>query len=120
MQSRNHWQWPLLLGSLSLVGCAMSGFFFLAPFVGILGIVLVIVGSGLLTAHFQTPGGFPWPRRRAPSVVCGTCGYDLRGLAIGAPCPECGACRTCAHCGYSLSGLPSPVRCPECGSPSEE
>ena len=68
--------------------------------------------------------------------VCQSCGYPLRGLPAGNPCPECGASDqpdsdgqpapspprkvkppTCRGCGYLLKGLPSSGRCPECGGP---
>lgn len=30
-------------------------------------------------------------RRRVAATACASCGYDRRGLATGAPCPECGS-----------------------------
>jgi len=35
-------------------------------------------------------GLFYVTRRGRRAGVCGKCGYDLRGLAAGAKCPECG------------------------------
>ncbi|HWP39636.1 MAG TPA: hypothetical protein VNL70_01835, partial [Tepidisphaeraceae bacterium] len=40
-----------------------------------------------------------WPRTRRPDIAadfdfdrpCGNCGYNLRGLPVNAPCPECGS-----------------------------
>jgi hypothetical protein len=51
------------------------------------------------------------PGRRA----CFRCGYDRRGLAMGAPCPECGERGGCAWCGYDRRGLSETALCPECG-----
>jgi hypothetical protein len=34
---------------------------------------------------------FVWfPRRLIPIGCCRSCGYDLRGISAGQPCPECG------------------------------
>ncbi len=43
----------------------------------------------LITA---VPTSYIWirGRRRAPNT-CTSCGYSLAGLAVGAPCPECGS-----------------------------
>ena len=37
-------------------------------------------------------GSMAWNRRlaNAPEHICRRCGYDRRGLAENAPCPECG------------------------------
>jgi hypothetical protein len=49
------------------------------------------IGALVLTA-------VPWrldalARRRARAGLCPKCRYDLRGLSVGAPCPECGGVR---------------------------
>lgn len=74
-------------------------------------------------------------------LPCRSCGYNLRGLRFGRPCPECGEAAAlpgfeaepspppppkpgtpidedlaCAACGYNLRGLKYGSDCPECGA----
>ena len=76
-----------------------------------------------------------------PRLLCMACGYDLRGLAAGGKCPECGRPvassvtetthrvfkpqspveaaqgTTCVRCGADLSGCSSHIVCSDCGTP---
>jgi hypothetical protein len=45
--------------------------------------------SGLGLALCAWPIAAMWRGRRRPGD-CESCGYDRRGIAVGAPCPECG------------------------------
>ncbi|QQS08792.1 MAG: hypothetical protein IPK69_12540 [Phycisphaerales bacterium] len=47
-------------------------------------IVAIFAPSGLLCLRRLTPRILP------PAGMCPSCGYNLKGLAIGARCPECG------------------------------
>ena len=76
------------------------------------------------------------------NTPCTTCGYNVRGLRAGSPCPSCNTPAgvgsrldrddellefdaagyidqdiTCRKCGYNLRGLSQEKMCPECGSP---
>lgn len=75
------------------------------------------------------PAGDPVDR----DAICTGCGYSLRGMRTGQPCPECGRPipdrappprplgevidqdLNCLGCGYNLKGLRITGRCPECG-----
>ena len=82
--------WPALLIPMLIAGIAMTGFSMVVPLIGVLGMVLMLLASGLLTAHVQMPGGLHWPGYCPPVSTCADCGYSLRGLARGSRCPECG------------------------------
>ncbi|MDP1663423.1 MAG: hypothetical protein Q8L55_16045 [Phycisphaerales bacterium] len=61
----------------------------------------------------------PWAKleveRWSGLRTCPACGYDTRGLPLGALCPECGAARNrCGSCGCDLSGQLPSAPCPEC------
>jgi hypothetical protein len=83
-----------------------------------------------------------WPVEFAgPALRCSACGYDLRGLASGGRCPECGkrsasALKSaslqvrkpetpvdaapgviCVRCGGDLGGNSSHAGCPTCAAP---
>lgn len=78
------------------------------------------------------------PDHPAPTLnasICVKCEFPLKGLPIGAKCPECGEpsltasafvahtlgpYTLCPSCGYSLEGLSTDGRCPECGSPCQD
>ena len=72
------------------------------------------------TLFYSACGGVPWltaaagrRSRRRRGNVCGTCGYDRRGLATNTNCPECGH-RTPSWPPISLrsTNLPPPARYP--------
>ena len=66
---------------------------------------------------------------RITTTSCRHCGYDLRRLSKGTPCPECGEVAgltgpgrppdrdhpSCRGCGHLLVNLPWDATCPECG-----
>jgi hypothetical protein len=54
--------------------------------------VFVTIPLWIVLVVAAIPTGLLWWRdrkRRGPGA-CVKCGYDLKGLAVGAPCPECG------------------------------
>ena len=55
--------------------------------VGLWGVPTAGYIVGVVWACRRTPAGVWQP---TPSHGCARCGYDLSGLALSAPCPECG------------------------------
>lgn len=79
-----------------------------------------------------TPHNTDSPAPTLNASTCVKCEFPLKGLPVGAKCPECGEpslpesaydsqtlgpYTLCPNCGYSLEGLSTDSRCPECGSP---
>jgi len=65
----------------------------LTPLWGGLAGDAVIWGAAWWVGIAGVGAGRAWWRRRKAGT-CGACGYDLRGLPAGAPCPECGGAGT--------------------------
>lgn len=57
--------------------------------VGLAADVLVLGAAGVLLLEAAAFGRRAWRRRLGR---CACCGYDRRGGAVGAVCPECGGC----------------------------
>ncbi len=95
--------------------------------VGALGAALII-GAGLLYAHFRPQDHVSSASTCPVRVQCGHCGYTATlqvpmTQKFPIKCPKCGqqACQPlwrCRHCGAEFVPEPTqhPVRCPKCGS----
>lgn len=49
------------------------------------GVATLVLWVGLLVVAWRHR------RRERPDWACPSCSYDRTGIAVGAPCPECGA-----------------------------
>ncbi len=111
-----------IVGAVTVTTAILCTFAPLHPF---LGAIAAFVGQFVACLYCNARAHY---RHVRPRHLCPTCEYDLRGLAPGAICPECGPpivrsprvvpAYLCTTCNYDLRGLPPAAVCPECGEPA--
>lgn len=77
--------------AMALAGLVVLGAFCLAAVFALRGAVSIILSLLAMLCYLVW---LDWSnikrRRRLKRGACPTCGYDLKGLATGTLCPECG------------------------------
>ncbi len=78
--------------ALMCVTCCIASCFLMIPYIGTVVLLPVFVFMRCYTLYFIEQFGEPWRIfiYEDGSVICLSCGYDLRGNLDSTHCPECG------------------------------